>query len=124
MKNVNDRGIYLVVYTGPGQGDRKNDPGYLWLPPGCCKFGQSLSLSTVEKRYQDWCSGNADVILVGHFKDRDDIDTIEKALHHKFTGRRLKNRNNRLSEWMQAIPMAELRNAVSEAIQEHFKLWK
>ena len=86
MKNVNDRGIYLVVYTGPGQGDRKNDPGYLWLPPGCCKFGQSLSLSTVEKRYQDWCSGNADVILVGHFKDRDDIDTIEKALHHKFQG--------------------------------------
>lgn len=123
MKDTNDRGIYLVVYTGPGQEDSKRDPGYLWLPHGCCKFGQSLALSTVEKRYKDWCSGDAQVYTVGHFKDRDDIDAIEKALHHKFANKRLKNRNNRSSEWMQPVTEQELKTAVQEVITSHFKLW-
>lgn len=122
--DVNNRGIYLVKYTGPGQEDKENDPGFLRLPTGCCKFGQSLNIKDVEKRYLNHCNENAVVRLVGHFKDRDDIDAIEKMLHRRFHARRLKNRNNRVSEWMEPIPETELKKVFLEVVEEYYELWK
>jgi hypothetical protein len=121
--DVNNRGIYLVRYTGEGQEDKKTEPGLLWLPKGCCKFGKSLNIKDVEKRYNTHCDNNVDVSLVGHFKDRDDIDAIEKALHKRFSSKRLINSRNRKSEWMQNIPETELRDAFIEVVSKHFKLW-
>ena len=59
-----NRGIYLVRYTGNGQEDKPNNPGLLVIPNGACKFGQSLNLDTVEKRY------------ISHFKKEENV--IEK----------------------------------------------
>jgi len=119
---MDNRGIYLVIYIGPGQEDRANDPGYCWLPKGCCKFGQSLDLNNVTKRYADHCNGNVIVHKAGTFKDRDDIDAIEKKLHHRFNERRLLNRNNRRMEWMEPILMEELSSVFNEVIKEHFAI--
>ena len=121
--DVNNRGIYLVIYNGPGQEDKKNDKGLLWLPPGACKFGKSLNIKKVKKRYLDHCNGNVEVTIVGRFKDQDDLHAIEKLLHGRFKENRLKNRNNRSSEWMDPINESQLKKIFKEVINEHFELW-
>lgn len=124
QKDVYKRGIYLVRYTGPGQDDNVKRPGYLWLSQGCCKFGQSLNIEDVQNRYSKHCNGNAEVKLVGYFKDRDDIDAIEKKLHKRLHSRRLKNSNNRVSEWMEPINDSELKEIFLEVVRKHFRIWE
>lgn len=121
---MNNRGIYLVIYTGPGQDDNKRKPGYLWLSKGVCKFGQSLKMNGVSKRYNNHLGGNEKVYIAGIFKDRDDIDSIEKELHHRFEKYRLRNtKNNRPSEWMKPIPLSTLKKEFANVVKDHFSLF-
>ena len=118
-----DRGIYLVIYTGEGQEDKPKDLGFLRIEKSCCKFGKSLELSKVQERYNRHCNNQADVWIAGRFKDRDDIDLIEKKLHRHFRDMRLINRNNRPSEWMQPVNIEELRRVFHEVVRNHFSLF-
>jgi hypothetical protein len=120
---MDNRGIYLIIYTGPGQEDHPKTPGYLWMPTGCCKFGQTQNLEGVYTRYAKHCNNNVTVEIAGRFRDRDDIDLIEKKLHHRFDHQRLKNYNNRKTEWMAPIPVDELKKAFQEVVNEHFQLF-
>lgn len=65
-----------------------------------------------------------EVKLVGYFKDRDDIDCIEKKLHSKLKAKRLRNSNNRPSEWMEPIDESDLKKVFLEVINEHYKIWR
>ena len=118
-----NRGIYLVRYTGNGQEDKPNNPGLLVIPNGACKFGQSLNLDTVEKRYISHFKKEENVIemhILARIQNRDDIDNIEKKLHKHFHDRRLLNKNNRPSEWMESIDSKELKKAFKKIFLEHF----
>jgi hypothetical protein len=121
-KDMIDRGVYLVIYTGEGQEDDPKNVGWLWLPKGCCKFGQSLKLSGVEDRYRRHLK-QCEVKIAGRFKDRDDIDAIENAIHAKFANKRLKNRNGKPSEWMLHISEEELKKEFRNVIHEHFMIF-
>ena len=118
-----NRGIYLVRYTGKGQEDKPHNPGLLKIPTGACKFGQSLNLDRVEKRYVSHFKKEEDVIemhILARIQNRDDIDKIERKLHLYFHDRRLPNRNERRSEWMESIDSKELKKAFKKIFLEHF----
>ena len=117
-----NRGVYLVIYTGEGQEDDAKKPGWLWLGKNSCKFGQSLGLKNVHKRYRTHLKGNCKLVIAGVFKDRDDIDAIEKQLHYKFASFRLINKNGRPSEWMKPISNNDLVNGFYEVVKAHFSL--
>ena len=118
-----DRGIYLVIYTGKGQEDKPKNPGLLKIPTGACKFGQSLHLKDVKKRYEAHFKKEKNVIeihILAEIQNRDDIDKIERKLHQHFHDRRLINRNKRPSEWMESIDSKELKKAFKKIFLEHF----
>jgi len=122
LHKMENRGIYMVIYTGPGQPDNAKKPEWLTLSTGCCKFGQSLDLANVEKRYTKHLNGDCELIIAGRFKDRDDIDAIEKMLHHKLSDNRLININGRPSEWMEPLAQETLSNTLREVINERFSI--
>lgn len=118
-----DRGIYLIVNDGPAFDDRKNDPEYLRVPHGAVKFGQSLKLSGVEKRYANHVGhGQLSVFVVCRLTNRDDIDAIEKAFHTKFHDVRLRNKRNRPVEWLEPLDASELNAGIRQVIYEHFEV--
>ena len=116
-----DRGIYLVIYTGKGQEDKPKNPGLLKIPTGACKFGQSLNLKDVTKRYESaFAKDEIQMHILAEIQNRDDIDKIERKLHQHFHDRRLINRNKRPSEWMESIDSKELKKAFKKIFLEHF----
>ena len=122
------RGIYLVRYTGKGQQDKPKNPGLLKIPTGACKFGQSLNLDTVEKRYISHFKKEKNVIemhILAEIQNRDDIDKIERKLHLHFNDRRLRTLDKDgipkgTSEWMENIDSKELKKAFKKIFLEHF----
>ena len=119
---MENRGIYLIVYTGPGQPDNHKKPEWLQVTTGCCKFGKSLDLAGVYKRYNKHLNGNCEIIIAGRFKDRDDIDAIEKSVHKMLDSKRLRNCNNRPSEWMKPIELDELKKIFIKVIMNRFDI--
>ena len=121
-----DRGIYLVIYTGKGQIDKPNTRNTLWIPKGACKFGQSLNLRDVTKRYKSaFAENEIEMHILAEIQNRDDIDKIEKKLHRYFHDRRLRTKDKDgnpkgTSEWMQNIDSKELKKAFKKIFLEHF----
>lgn len=118
-----DRGIYLIINHGPAFDDRKTDPTYLRVPHGAVKFGQSLKLSGVKKRYENHIGhAQVSVLVVCRLTNRDDIDAIEKAFHTRFYDVRLRNKRNRPVEWLEPLTISELNAGIRQVIHQHFAI--
>ena len=121
-----DRGIYLVIYTGKGQIDKPNTRNTLLIPTGACKFGQSLNLKDVTKRYESaFAKDEIQMHILAEIQNRDDIDKIERKLHLHFNDRRLRTLDKDgipkgTSEWMESIDSKELKKAFKKIFLEHF----
>ena len=118
-KNIN-RGIYLAINVGKSFYDKKNNPEYLTVPSGAVKFGKSLDLLGINKRYKSHCGDDIETYAVAKIQDRDDIDNIEKLLHNYFDSYRLKNKNNRKVEWMEPIEIKILAQGVKDVMSNYF----
>jgi len=117
-----NRGLYLVKYTGEGREDNPNNPGLLFIKKGSCKFGQSLNLIEVKKRYVAHFKSEDDIEMhiLARLRDIDDINALEKKLHHAFDSRRLVNSNNRKSEWMLSEDIETLKKEFKKIFLNHF----
>ena len=117
-----NRGLYLIIVNDKKFYDNPKNPDYLTVPNGAVKIGKSLNLDSINKRYTRHSKRNIESHTLIRLRDRDDIDILEKLIHHHFNEYRLKNINNRKVEWMEPIPIQKIIKEVNIIFNKYFDI--